>query len=97
MLHQSWANEDAVSRKAYIMTWTAAGVPGFLETGRIAGMRAYHTAFRAALQAARPERAHIFPADFIHGVSEYGHSPEKGGEYWPEMFVPLPAPAAPRL
>lgn len=34
MLHSAWANEDTVSRKAYIMTWMPAGVPGFLERSR---------------------------------------------------------------
>ena len=31
MLHQSWQNDDVVPRKAYIMTWVARGVSGFLE------------------------------------------------------------------
>lgn len=34
MLHSGWVNEDSVSRKAYIMTWMPAGVPGFLERKR---------------------------------------------------------------
>ena len=34
MLHSGWVNEDSVSRKAYIMTWMPAGVPGFLERTR---------------------------------------------------------------
>ena len=88
MLHQGWQNDDDVSRKAYIMTWMPAGVPGFLERSRIEGMREYHKGFRDALERWRPDRAHIFSPEFIHGVSEYGH--KEGGEYWPEMFLPLP-------
>ena len=40
LLHSAWQNDDEVSRKAYIMSWTASTVPGFLETSRITNMRA---------------------------------------------------------
>ena len=64
----------------------------FLERSRIEGMRIYHAKLRAALEEQRPGREHIVAADFIHGVSEYGQN--EGGEYWEEMFVPLPATEA---
>ena len=175
MLHSAWVNEDTVSRKAYIMTWMPAGVPGFLERSRessrwrpaqnqtaerlpaietlavptytqvctrklmivhsethlltagpalqmeiragIEGMRDYHAKLRANLAKQLPSRVHIVEEQFCHAVSEYlvcskvegvmctqrtllaadlvplngcryGH---KGGEFWPEMFIPLPA------
>jgi ectoine hydroxylase-related dioxygenase (phytanoyl-CoA dioxygenase family) len=93
MLHSGWVNEDSVARKAYIMTYMPAGVPGFLERNRIEGMRRYHARLREALEAQLPSRAHIVEKDFCHGVSEYGHN--EGGDYWPEMFVPLPPPPPP--
>ena len=87
---QAWINEDSVSRKAYIMTWMPAGVPGFLETSRITGMRKYHAQLRQALEARSPARAEIIAKDFVHGISEYGD--KDGGEFWEEMFLPLPTP-----
>ena len=54
LLHQATANEDTVSRKAHIMSWTPASVPGFLATGRIEGMRTYHAAIRAKLLVSNP-------------------------------------------
>ena len=97
MLHQAWQNDDAVSRKAYIMSWTAAAVPGFLETSRISAMREYHAKLRLSLARHLPQRAHIVPTEFAHGVSEYGHKP--GGEHWDEMLLPDEdgAPSAARL
>lgn len=94
LLHQATANEDTESRKAHIMSWTADTVPGFLATGRIDNMRRYHATIRQALESNYPERAHIINKEFMHAVSEYGNAPELGGEYWPEMFLPLPAVAA---
>jgi hypothetical protein len=94
LLHQATANEDTESRKGHIMSWTADTVPGFLATGRIDGMRSYHATIRQALAVNYPERAHIVPQDFMHAVSEYGNAPELGGEYWEEMFLPLPPVAA---
>jgi hypothetical protein len=86
ILHSAWQNDDAVSRKAYIMSWTAASVPGFLETSRITAMKKYHEDLRLSLaRPYKPERAHIISSVFKHGISEYGH---KGGEYWEEMLLP---------
>jgi hypothetical protein len=89
LLHQATANEDTVSRKAHIMSWTAASVPGFLATGRITGMRDYHAKIRAALLDYKPERAHLVPENFIHDISEYGNAPDLGGIYWEEMWLPV--------
>eukprot|EP01050_Picozoa_sp_SAG11_P002173 SAG11_NODE_106_length_16423_cov_51.220840_4_plen_100_part_00 len=86
ILHSAWRNEDTVSRKAYIMSWTAVEVPGFLETSRITNMRKYHAELRAELEMYKPERAHIVPAVFNHAISEYGH--KEGGVYWEEMLLP---------
>ena len=44
------------------------------------------------------DRAHIVPAVFKHGISEYGN--KEGGEYWEEMWLPddeLPPTALPKL
>ena len=38
-LHAGWHNEDDVSRKAFIMSWMAKGVPGGMDHGRIEGIR----------------------------------------------------------
>jgi hypothetical protein len=49
------------SRKAYIMSWTAADIPGFLETSRITNMRKYHAELRAELEMYKPERCATKP------------------------------------
>jgi hypothetical protein len=92
LLHEATANEDSVSRKAHIMSWTAASVPGFLATGRIEGMRDYHEKLRAKLLEYKPDRAHLVPESFMHDISEYGNAPT--GEYWDEMFLPVEPQAA---
>ena len=105
------------------MSWTAATVRGFLNTGRITGMRDYHAKIRSKLVSSalaalpsstaagimcadsapvqevgggevKPDCAHLVAKDFMHGISEYGNAPDKGGVYWPEVFLPLDPQAA---
>jgi len=83
MLHSAWHNADSVSRKGFILSWSAAGVPvGFVEN-RLKGIRTLFPVLREAVSRLQPGREHIVPTEEEFCHFETGYEPR-----WEETFVP---------